>query len=127
MTRIVRNGRRIVVRIVLLQAGGAIMVAALFRALSGSKEAWSALAGGLIAAIGSALVGWRMFAPGIAAADTLRRAMFAGEALKWIWYVAAVWVAFTRVRAVPLPLLVGLIVAQFSYWAGLVGMKNEGH
>ena len=81
----------------------------------------SALAGGAIVAIGTAVFGWRMFAPGIASAPTLNRAMMAGEMLKWFWLVLAVWASLTKLKLLPMPLLVGLIVAQFGYWFGLVG------
>lgn len=111
-------------RVVLLQAGGAVVVAAAFLALSGAAAARAGLAGGLIVAIGSGLFGWRMFLPGIAAAAVLRRALFAGEALKWTWYVVALWAAFARFKFAPLPLLVGLSLAQFVYWFGLVGLKR---
>jgi hypothetical protein len=50
--------------------------------------------------------------------------MYAGEALKWFWYGLAIWVAMARFGFAPLPLLVGLIAAQFSYWFGLVGLKR---
>jgi F0F1-type ATP synthase assembly protein I len=82
------------------------------------------LAGGLIVAIGSGLFGWRMFAPGIAPAAVLRRAMFAAESLKWCWTALAVWAAFARLKLSPLPLLTGLAVAQFGYWLGLIGMQR---
>lgn len=70
------------------------------------------------------MFGWRMFAPGIAPASVLQRAMFAGEALKWLWYLLAIWAALTRFKLEPLPLLVGLIVAQFAYWLGLIGKRG---
>ena len=84
----------------------------------------AALAGGLIVAMGSAVFGWRMFAPGIAPAAMLHRAMFAAESLKWIWYVLAIWAALARLKLLPLPLLTGLVFAQFGYWIGLIGMKR---
>jgi hypothetical protein len=65
-----------------------------------------------------------MFAPGIAPAAVLRRALFAAESLKWVWYVLAVWAALTRFAVPPLPLMTGLIVAQFGYWAGLAVVKR---
>lgn len=111
-------------RVALLQAGSACVVASACLVLAGARAAVAALAGGLIAAVGSGLLGWRMFLPGIAPAATLRRALFAGEALKWTWTILALWLAFARWRLAPLPLLVGLIVAQFGYWFGLVGMKR---
>lgn len=117
-------GKRLVVRVVLLQTGCAVAVALLFWLLKGVGDACAGLAGGLIVVIGSGLFGWRMFAPGIAPAMVLRRAMFAAEGLKWLWTVVAVWMALSRLRLSPLPVLTGLAVAQLGYWFGLVGMKR---
>lgn len=111
-------------RVVALQAGCAGIVALVFLGVRGAGAALAALAGGLIVAVGSALFGWRMFLPGIAAAPQLQRAMFAGEALKWCWYVAAIYAALVRFKLLPLPLLIGMIVALFGYWIGLVGTKR---
>lgn len=124
MNGIVGRETRLVMRIALLQTGSACVVASACLLLSGARAAAAALAGGLIAAVGSGLLGWRMFLPGVAPAAVLRRAMFAGEALKWTWTVLALSLAFARWRLAPLPLLSGLIVAQFGYWFALVGMKR---
>jgi ATP synthase protein I len=124
MTSGVATARRLVWRVVVLQAGGALLVAGLFLVGAGAGAAVAAFVGGLIAAIGSGLFGVRLFAPGIAPAAKLHRALFAAEALKWFWYVLALWVAIAVVRLAPLPLMVGLIVAQFSYWFGLLGLKR---
>jgi len=110
--------------VVLWQAGGAMAVAACCWSWQGAAAGEAALVGGLIAAIGSGVFGLRMFAPGIAPAAALRRAMFAGEALKWSWYALAMWAALARWGLEPLPLMVGLIAAQFTYWFGLVGKKR---
>jgi ATP synthase protein I len=117
-------GKRLVIRVVFLQAGCAALVAVLFGALRGAAAGWSGLAGGLIVAIGSGVFGWRFFAPGIAPAAVLRRALFAAESLKWVWYVLSVWAALAHFKLPPLPLMTGLVVAQFGYWLGLVGMKR---
>jgi len=111
-------------RVVALQGACACAVALLFLALRGAAAALAALAGGLIIAIGSALFGWRMFLPGIAPASQLRRALYAGEALKWFWLVLATWCALARLQLQPLPLLVGMVVALFGYMFGMVGMKR---
>ena len=124
MTEGLGVGQRLVMRVVLLQAGCAGAVGLLFWMADGPWAACSGLAGGMIVAVGSAFFGWRMFAPGIAPATVLRRAMFAAESLKWFWTVLAVWAAFARLKLAPLPLLTGLAVAQFGYWFGLVGMKR---
>lgn len=111
-------------RVVFLQAACAALVAIGFWAARGAAAGWSGLTGGLIAALGSAVFGWRMFAPGIAAAAVLRRAMFAAESLKWLWYMLALWAALVRFKLVPLPLLTGLATAQFAYWVGLVDKRG---
>ena len=124
MTDTVNRARRLVVRVVLLQVATAVGVAAVFGVFAGSRAAVSALSGGCIVAVGSAVFGWRMFAPGIANASVLNRAMMAGEALKWLWLILAMWVALTKLQLPPMPLLVGLISAQFGYWFGLMGRNK---
>lgn len=125
MTDPTLRGRRTVVRVVVWQAASAMAAAVCFGVFSGRWAALSALAGGLIIAIGTALFGWRMFAPGIASAAVVKRAMMAGEAIKWLWLILAMWLGLTQLMFAPLPLLVGLIVAQFGYWFGLVS-RNKG-
>jgi F0F1-type ATP synthase assembly protein I len=124
MTDLGRLGKRLVMRVVLLQIGCAVVGAVLFWCFRGAPAARAGLAGGLIVAVGSAVFGWRMFSPGIAPATTLHRALFAAESLKWLWYVLSVWAALTRLRLLPLPLLTGLVFAQFGYWVGMVGTKR---
>jgi F0F1-type ATP synthase assembly protein I len=117
-------GKRLVVRVVLLQAGCAGIVGLCFGVFQGAAGAWTGLSGGLIVAIGSGIFGWRMYAPGIAPAARLHRALFAAESLKWFWYGLSIWAALTHLRLQPLPLITGLVFAQFGYWFGLVGMKR---
>jgi hypothetical protein len=74
--------------------------------------------------VGSGVFGWRMFAPGIAPAGTLFKAMVAAESLKWIWLLIAIWAALARFRLMPLPLLAGLAFTQFGYWVGMIGLKR---
>jgi len=118
-------GRRLVMRVVVLQVGCAVSVALLFWALQSTFAAWSGLSGGLIVAMGSGVFGWRLFAPGIAPAAVLRRALFAAESLKWFWYVLSVWAALTRWKLLPLPLMTGLVIAQFGHWFGLLGKRGK--
>ena len=77
----------------------------------------------MIVAIGSAVFGWRVFKPGIAGGATLSTAMYAGVALKWLWFGAALYVAFARLKLEPAPLLIGLVAAQLGYWVGLMRPK----
>ena len=117
------RGYRLVVRVVLLQTGCALLVASLYFAYRGASSGIAALAGGLIVAVGSAVFGWRAFAPGVAGAAVLSRAMFAGVALKWLWFVLALYLALGRLKLEAVPLLVGLATAQFGYWVGMMRLK----
>ncbi|MFO1468426.1 MAG: ATP synthase subunit I [Steroidobacteraceae bacterium] len=125
MTDPTLRGKRTVVRVVVWQVATGVLVALGFGVFSGGWAGASALAGGLIVAVGTAVFGWRLFAPGVASAQVVKRALMAGEALKWLWLVLAVWLALTKLRLAPLPLLAGLMAAQFGYWFGLVG-RREG-
>jgi F0F1-type ATP synthase assembly protein I len=117
-------GKRPVQRVVILQAACATLTGLLFLVFGGIAAAVAGFVGGLIVAVGSALFGWRMYVPGIAAADKLFRAMVAAESLKWVWYVLALWAAFTRLNLMPGPLIVGVVVGQFGHWLGLVATKR---
>jgi F0F1-type ATP synthase assembly protein I len=64
-----------------------------------------------------------MFKPGIAGAATLTTAMYAGVALKWMWFVLALYLALARWKLEAAPLLIGLAAAQLGYWVGLIRRK----
>jgi F0F1-type ATP synthase assembly protein I len=117
------RGYRLVARVVLLQTGCALVVASLYFAYRGSSSGMAALTGGLIVAMGSAVFGWRAFAPGIAGAAIVARAMYVGVALKWMWFALALYVSLARLKLEAPPLLVGLAAAQLGYWVGLVRPK----
>ena len=117
------RGYRLVIRVVLLQTACAVVVASLYFAYRGSSSGVAALAGGLIVAAGSAVFGWRAFAPGIAGAAAVSRAMYAGVVLKWLWFVLALYMALARLKLEAVPLLVGLVTAQLGYWIGLIRLK----
>jgi F0F1-type ATP synthase assembly protein I len=123
MSNALVRGKRLVVRVVLLQTGCAVLVASLFLVFKGQSAGLAALVGGLIVAIGSAVFGWRMFKPGISGGATLSTAMYAGVAMKWLWFGAALYVAFARLKLEPAPLLIGMAAAQLGYWVGLMRVK----
>jgi F0F1-type ATP synthase assembly protein I len=123
MNNIPGRGMRLVVRVVLLQTGCALAVASLFFLFKSASAGLAALVGGLIVAVGSAVFGWRVFKPGIAGGATLSTAMYAGVALKWLWFGAALYVAFARLKLDPAPLLIGIAATQFGYWFGLMRHK----
>ena len=117
------RGYRLVVRVVLLQIACTVLVASLFFCFRGASSGVAALTGGLIAAVGTAVFGWRAFAPGVAGGAVLSRAMYVGKALQWVWYAVALYAAFAQLKLDAMPLLIGLATAQFGYWAGLIRSK----
>jgi F0F1-type ATP synthase assembly protein I len=123
MTEVQRRGKRVVVRVVLLQAGCAALVASAFLVFKGASAGAAALVGGLIVAAGTAVFGWRMFKPGIAGGATLTTAMYAGVLLKWLWFAVALYSAIALLKLDAAPLLIGVVVAQLGYWAGMVRFK----
>ena len=123
MSDVLVRGKRLVVRVVLLQAGCAALAASVFLVFKGASAGLAALVGGLIVAAGSAVFGWRAFRPGVAGAAVLSTAMYTGMALKWLWFVLALYLALARLKLDAAPLLVGMLAAQFGYWAGLIRLK----
>ncbi len=123
MNEVLSRGKRMVVRVVLLQAGCAALVASVFLVFKGAHQGLAALVGGLIVAAGTAVFGWRAFKPGIAGGATLMAAMYGGVILKWLWFALALYLAIARLKLDAAPLLIGIVVAQFGYWAGLVRLK----
>ena len=123
MNEVLSRGKRTVVRVVLLQAGCAALVASAFLVFKGSSAGLAALVGGLIVAAGSAVLGWRVFKPGVAGGATLTTAMYAGVLLKWLWFALALYWAIARLKLDAVPLLIGIVVTQLGYWVGLVRLK----
>ncbi len=123
MNDVPSRGKRTVVRVVLLQAGCAALVASVFLVFKGAHQALAALVGGLIVSAGSAVLGWRAFRPGIAGGATLAAAMYGGVALKWVWFAVALYVAIARLKLDAAPLLIAIVVTQLGYWVGLIRLK----
>jgi F0F1-type ATP synthase assembly protein I len=123
MNDVLARGHRLVVRVVLLQTGCALIVACPFLVFKGASAGAAALVGGLTVALGSAVFGWRLFAPGIAGAPALTTAMYTAVAVKWLWFGLALYVALARLKLEAVPLLIGMAAAQLGYWAGLVRPK----
>lgn len=110
-------------RYALLQAGCTVLAAAAFWAAAGGAQARAALAGGLIAAVGTTVAGWRAFAPGVAPPARLARAVYAGAALKWLWIVGALWLALTAGGMPALPLVLGLVAAKIGFFLGVAWIR----
>jgi F0F1-type ATP synthase assembly protein I len=117
------RGYRLVFRVVFLQIASALLVGSAFLVVKGQPAGLAALVGGLIVALGSALFGWRIFSPGIAGTATLTKAMYAGVVLKWLWFLAALYLALALWKLDAAPLLAGVVVGQFGHWAALIRLK----
>ena len=113
------RGRRLVLRYAALQMGVAGLAAAVALAVAGRGAAQAVLAGGLVVTLGNVVYGWTLFQPGIAPVRVLARAVYAGEVLKWLWIGLALWGALAVAHLPPLPLVLGLLAAQFGFWLGI--------
>jgi F0F1-type ATP synthase assembly protein I len=123
MNEVLSRGKRMVVRVVLLQAGCAALVASAFLVYKGAHQGLAALVGGLIVAAGSAVLGWRVFKPGIAGGATIMTATYVGVILKWLWFAIALYFAIAQLKLDAAPLLIGIVVTQLGYWVGLIRLK----
>jgi ATP synthase protein I len=117
------DGRRLVLRYAALQLAAALVAALVAGAVGGISAARAALAGGLVVTVGNVVFGWKLFAPGVAPVRILARAFFGGEALKWAWLGLALWAALGPAHLEPLPLIGGLVAAQFGFWLGLAVIR----
>ena len=107
-------------RTMLLQAAAGLLGAAVF-AFAGRAEALAALAGGGIAAVGTAILGRRMFGAAVAPGAVLLAGSLAGVVLRWLWLVGAMWCALSWLRLPALPLIVGVALGYAA--AGLVTLR----
>lgn len=109
-------------RVVVWQLGAAVLAGLAFWKAGG----WSmvaALYGGLVVALGSAVFGWRLFAPGVAPVARLARSLYVAEVQKWLLTALALWFALAQLKLPGLPLIVGMIVAQVAFWLGMTKIK----
>jgi hypothetical protein len=114
------NGISLVYRTMLMQVGAAVLAGCAF-ALAGTAEALAAFAGGGIAAIGTLILGRRMFATGVAPGAVLLTGSLLGTVLRWIWLVGAMWCALSLLRLPALPLIAGVAIGYAA--AGLVTLR----
>ncbi|CAM1000340.1 ATP synthase I chain [Rhodanobacter sp. Root179] len=107
------SGRRIALRIVLLQLLVALLVGLVFLAL-GPREAVSAAAGATMVALGTALMSARFFSGVTGAGQALGR-LLTGVFLKWIVIVGGLIVILFQLKLPPLAAITGLAAAYAVY------------
>ena len=123
MSEVRTRNQRLVLRFLVAQICCAAAIAGGGLFYAGWAVAHAVLAGGVIVAVGNAVFGWRLFAPGVAPVRVLARGLFAGAALKWLWLGLALWLAIAQAGLMPLPLLLGMLAAQVGFWIGVAFLK----
>ncbi len=110
----VASGRRLAFHIVLIQMLVAVLIALVFLP-QGARSALAAGMGGVAVVLGSLVLALRSFGrmPMLANAALLR--MLVGMALKWVVFLAVLYLALVRFALPPLPLLVGAVVTTLSF------------
>jgi ATP synthase protein I len=104
-------GRRLAFRLVLAQVAAAIIVGTLFL-IEGAASAVAALGGGLVVAIGTALLALRVFRPSLASGVVTMRRFALGTLLKWLVVLGGLFLILVRLKLPALPALVGLAAAM---------------
>jgi F0F1-type ATP synthase assembly protein I len=113
-----RRGKRLALKFAAIQLASTGLAALVFLMTNGWNAARSAVAGGLIIALGTLVFAWRLFATDWPAASAAR-GFYAGEVLKWVWVIGAFALALTRGGMEPLPLLIGLLASQCGFWVAI--------
>ena len=108
-------GRRLALRMVLLQLAVAVIVGAMFL-LKGHREAVSAAAGGGTAALGTALMSVQVFGRLVGGAAAFARLLL-GMLLKWAVVVGGLGLILFKYKLPPLAAVTGLVAAYAVYLA----------
>lgn len=113
MLNSIASGRRLALRIMLLQLAVALLVGLAFLAL-GRREAISAAAGATVVALGTALLSARFFS-GLHGAGMAFGRLLTGMLLKWIVIVGGLVVILFQYKLPPLAAITGLVAAYAVY------------
>jgi ATP synthase protein I len=103
-------GRRLALQVVLAQAVVAV-VAGLAFLVQGVQAAVAALAAGLLVAMGSGLLGLRVFASALAGPGSMLARFAFGTLLKWIVVIVGFYLILAYWKLPALPALIGLVAA----------------
>ncbi|BFI94682.1 MAG: hypothetical protein RSP_01920 [Rhodanobacter sp.] len=115
-------GRRLALRIVLLQLVAAAVVGAVFLIARGHREAVSAVAGGFTVALGTALMSVQTFGRLVGGAVAFFRLLL-GLLLKWAVVVGGLGLILFKYKLPPLAAVTGLVAAYAVY---LVAFRFKG-
>ena len=108
------TGRRLALRIVLVQLLVAALLALAFL-LQGTRSAMAAGMGGGAVVLGSGALALRAFTARPVSPNVALLRMLTGMALKWVLILATLYIALVRFALPPLPLLVGAVVTTMAF------------
>ncbi len=114
MLNSVAAGRRLALRIVLIQLLVAVSIALLFLP-QGLGSALAAGMGGGAVVVGSLVLALRSFGRAPMSANAALLRMLVGMALKWVLFLAVLYLALVRFALPPFPLLLSAIVTTLSF------------
>ncbi|MEO7052794.1 MAG: hypothetical protein ABI128_14125 [Rhodanobacter sp.] len=115
------SGRRLVLRIIMLQLAAALLTGVVFL-VSGRRDAVAAATGGLLVALGTALMSARVFSD-IGSAGLALSRLLTGMFLKWIVIVGGLAVILFHYKLPPLAAITGLVAA---YAVHLLAFRFKG-
>jgi ATP synthase protein I len=115
------SGRRLALRIILLQLAVAAIVGLAFLT-QGRRDALAAAAGAAAVALGTALLAWRTFA-GLGGGGMTMGRLLAGMVLKWIAILGGLVAILGQWKLPPLAAITGLVAA---YAINLLAFRFKG-
>lgn len=113
--------RRLATRVVLAQAAAAALVGLGFL-LQGPASALAAFAGGLVVAVGTAVLALRVFAPALAGPGAMMMRFAFGSLLKWAVVLVGLYLVFAYWKLPAVPALAGVAAVVV---VNLVALKFE--
>ena len=119
MRNSIAHGRSVALRTVALQLAVTVLLAFAL-SLHEMRMALAGAVGGGAIALGNALFALRLFGTGPVPARRALHAAYAAEAMKWVWLVAVLYLAIAVWKLDFLPLIAGVVLAQFAFWLALV-------
>jgi ATP synthase protein I len=117
------SGRRLALRIMLLQLAVAALAGLVFLTLGRRDEAMAATAGAVIVALGTALLSARFFSGLSSSAGMALGRLLTGMLLKWIVIVGGLFMILFQFKLPPLAAITGLVAAYAVY---LVAFRFKG-
>lgn len=122
----IAHGRRVVLRMTVLQLGCAALIAGVALVVAGDREAVAAFVGGALSAIAWAASGARALSGSPAGGGGAALARLIGALLlKWLIVCGGLWIALAQWRLPPMMLLAGFGAALVAGVSGLAFEDRE--